>query len=39
MVYLEASQLGGPDRDREHKLLIEPVLTGAAKKWYHDHCY
>ncbi|KAK0499325.1 hypothetical protein EDD18DRAFT_1349506 [Armillaria luteobubalina] len=37
VVYLETSQLGGLDRDRERKLLIEPVLTGAAKKWYHDH--
>lgn len=37
VVYLETSQLGGLDRDRERKLLIEPVLAGAAKKWYHDH--
>ncbi|KAK0211840.1 hypothetical protein IW262DRAFT_1467237 [Armillaria fumosa] len=37
VIYLETSQLGGLDRDRERKLLIEPVLTGAAKKWYHDH--
>ncbi|PBK92971.1 hypothetical protein ARMGADRAFT_1030432 [Armillaria gallica] len=37
VMYLEASQLGGSDRDRERKLLIEPVLSGAAKKWYHDH--
>lgn len=37
VIYLETSQLGGLDHDREQKLLIEPVLTGAAKKWYHDH--
>ncbi|KAK0494261.1 hypothetical protein EDD18DRAFT_1107289 [Armillaria luteobubalina] len=37
VIYLETSQLGGLDHDRERKLLIEPVLTGAAKKWYHDH--
>ncbi|KAK0429656.1 hypothetical protein EV421DRAFT_1914265 [Armillaria borealis] len=37
VIYLETSQLGGLDRDRERKLLIEPVLTGTAKKWYHDH--
>ncbi|PBK81856.1 hypothetical protein ARMGADRAFT_1090923 [Armillaria gallica] len=37
VIYLEASQLRGLDRDYERKLLIEPVLTGAAKKWYHDH--
>ncbi|KAK0485571.1 hypothetical protein EDD18DRAFT_1111371 [Armillaria luteobubalina] len=37
VVYLETSQLGGLDRDCEQKLLVEPVLTGAAKKWYHDH--
>ncbi|KAK0223798.1 hypothetical protein IW262DRAFT_1458858 [Armillaria fumosa] len=37
VIYLEASQLGGLDRDRERKLLVEPVLTGAAKKWYHNH--
>ncbi len=37
VIYLEMSQLGGLNRDRECKLLIEPVLTGAAKKWYHDH--
>ncbi len=37
VVYLEASQLGGLDRDREQKLLIEPVLSGVTKKWYHDH--
>ncbi len=37
VIYLKTSQLGGLDRDREWKLLIEPVLTGTAKKWYHDH--
>ncbi len=31
VIYLEMSQLGGLNRDRECKLLIEPVLTGAAK--------
>ncbi|KAK0430215.1 hypothetical protein EV421DRAFT_1913211 [Armillaria borealis] len=37
VIHLETQQLGGPDRDRERKLIIEPVLTGKAKKWYHDH--
>ncbi|PBK65447.1 hypothetical protein ARMSODRAFT_1022255 [Armillaria solidipes] len=37
VVYLEVSQLGGFDRDKERKLLIEPMLSGVVKKWYHDH--
>lgn len=37
VIHLETQQLGGPDCDRERKLIIEPVLTGKAKKWYHDH--
>ncbi|PBL04563.1 hypothetical protein ARMGADRAFT_1022955 [Armillaria gallica] len=37
VIHLETQQLGSPDHDQERKLIIEPVLTGKAKKWYHDH--
>ncbi|SJL16312.1 uncharacterized protein ARMOST_19832 [Armillaria ostoyae] len=37
VIHLETQQLGGPDHDWEQKLIIELVLTGKAKKWYHDH--
>ncbi len=37
VIHLKTQQLGRPDRDRERKLIIEPILTGKAKNWYHDH--
>ncbi len=37
VIHLKTQQLGGPDCDWEQKLIIEPILTRKAKKWYHDH--
>ncbi len=37
VIHLKTQQLGSPDCDQEQKLIIEPVLTGKAKKWYHNH--